>query len=60
MSTREMTGLQAGFYNQADMIRGVQFGLLNYAHDIYGLQIGLFNIAENGYLPAMVFLNGRF
>lgn len=60
MSTSSIVGVQLGFYNQAGYINGVQFGLVNYAKYIYGLQLGLFNIAENGYLPAMVFINGRF
>ena len=60
MSSRSVVGAQVGFYNQAEYINGVQFGLLNYARYIYGLQIGFINIAENGYLPAMVFVNGRF
>ena len=60
MSLRSIVGAQVGFYNQASYINGVQFGLVNYAKYIYGLQIGIFNIAENGFLPAMVFVNGRF
>ena len=60
MSLRSIVGAQVGFYNQASYINGVQFGLVNYAKCIYGLQIGIFNIAENGFLPAMVFVNGRF
>ncbi len=60
MSHRSIVGAQVGFYNQAEYINGVQFGLVNYAKYIYGLQLGIFNIAENGYLPAMVFINGRF
>ncbi len=60
MSSRSVVGAQVGFYNQAEYINGVQFGLVNYAKYIYGLQVGIFNIAENGYLPAMVFVNGRF
>ncbi len=60
MANRYMEGAQIGFYNQADSLSGFQFGLLNYAKNIYGLQLGLINIAENGVLPAMVFVNGRF
>ena len=60
MSVRSIVGAQVGFYNQAEYINGVQFGFVNYAKYIYGLQLGIFNIAENGYLPAMVFINGRF
>lgn len=60
MSTHALEGAQVGFYNQAEYIHGVQFGLVNYARYINGLQIGFINIAENGYLPAMVFVNGRF
>ncbi|MBR2082878.1 MAG: hypothetical protein IJ876_07765 [Elusimicrobiaceae bacterium] len=60
LSSRSVVGAQIGFYNQAEYINGVQFGLVNYAKYIYGLQLGIFNIAENGYLPAMIFINGRF
>ena len=60
MSHRSTVGAQIGFYNQAEYVNGVQFGLVNYAKYIYGLQLGIFNIAENGYLPAMIFVNGRF
>lgn len=60
MSSREIVGMQAGFYNQAKYVNGLQFGLVNYAQYIYGLQLGLINIADNGYLPAMIFVNGRF
>lgn len=56
----QMTGLQWGLYNQADSVTGVQLGLINYAKNIEGLQIGLVNIADNGWLPAMILLNGRF
>lgn len=56
-----ITGVQAGFFNQADYLLGLQFGFVNYARDIErGLQIGLLNIAENGFVPVMVFANGRF
>ena len=60
MANRYLEGAQIGFYNQADSLNGFQLGLLNYAKHIYGLQIGIINIAENGVLPAMVFVNGRF
>ncbi len=60
MSHRSTVGAQIGFYNQAEYINGVQIGFVNYVKYIYGLQLGIFNIAENGYLPAMVFINGRF
>lgn len=55
-------GAQIGFYNQADtLVSGFQIGLLNYARSItQGLQFGLLNIAENGFVPVMVFVNGRF
>ncbi|MBR2865799.1 MAG: hypothetical protein IKC13_05975 [Elusimicrobiaceae bacterium] len=56
----QMTGLQWGLYNQAENVTGLQLGLINYAKNIHGLQIGLVNIADNGFLPAMVLLNGRF
>ncbi len=60
MSGRSVVGAQIGSYNQAEYINGVQIGLVNYAKYIYGLQIGVFNIAENGFLPAMILVNGRF
>jgi len=54
------TGVQWGFFNKAEFIHGAQLGFVNYARTIEGLQIGLINIAENGWFPAMVFVNGRF
>ena len=59
-SLRSVSGVQVGLYNQASYIHGIQFGLVNYAKYIRGLQLGIFNIAENGFLPAMVFINGHF
>jgi hypothetical protein len=58
----EVYGLQFGFYNQADSFKGLQLGLVNYVKNIdVGLQVGLVNIINNnGWLPAMVLLNGRF
>lgn len=54
-------GLQVGFFNQTDFLNGLQFGFVNYARDIdRGLQLGLLNVAENGWVPVMVFANGRF
>lgn len=57
-----VNGAQIGFYNQADtLVSGFQVGFLNYARSItQGLQFGLLNIAENGFVPVMVFVNGRF
>lgn len=57
-----MKGLQWGFYNQAERFTGLQLGFVNYINRIdKGLQIGLVNIIEsNGWLPIMVFVNGRF
>ena len=57
-----MKGLQWGFYNQAETLTGLQLGFVNYINRIdKGLQIGLVNIIENnGWLPIMVFVNGRF
>lgn len=55
-----VTGAQLGFVNVAQYVNGVQLGLFNYAKTIDGLQVGLVNMAENGWLPVMVFLNGRF
>lgn len=53
-------GAQLGFVNYSQDVTGVQFGFVNYAEHIYGIQIGLANIARNGFLPAMIFVNGRF
>ena len=59
--TQSINGAQIAFYNQAEQLHGLQLGFINYAREInQGLQIGLLNIAENGYLPVMVFVNGRF
>lgn len=60
LSNNTIIGAQVGIVNQAEYVKGVQFGILNYARIIEGVQLGLINIAENGYLPAMVFINGRF
>ena len=60
ISLRSVVGAQVGFYNRAEHITGAQLGFVNYARSIRGLQVGIFNIAENGYLPAMIFVNGRF
>ena len=59
---QNMTGLQWGFYNQAERLTGVQLGFVNYTKRINkGLQIGLVNIIEqNGWLPIMVIVNGKF
>ncbi len=54
------TGVQLGFVNYAKSVNGLQFGFVNYTENIYGLQLGLANIAKNGFLPAMIFVNGRF
>lgn len=58
--TDSFTGVQAGLVNYAKSVNGLQWGFVNYTEDIYGLQIGLLNIARNGWLPAMIFINGRF
>ena len=60
--TSSLYGAQVGFYNHADQIvSGFQLGMLNYARSItQGVQLGLLNIAENGFVPVMVFVNGRF
>ena len=55
-----VTGLQAGLFNYANQVTGVQLGLVNYAKAVKGLQLGLVNIAKNGWLPAMIIVNGRF
>ena len=59
---QEMKGVQFGFYNQAETLTGLQFGLVNNSRRVEsGLQIGLVNIIkENGWLPFMVIVNGRF
>lgn len=57
----DLTGLQAGLFNYANEFTGLQLGLVNYAQSINkGLQLGLVNIAKNGWLPAMIIVNGRF
>lgn len=57
----EVIGAQFGIYNQVADLHGLQLGFVNYAkHISKGLQIGLVNIAKNGYLPAMIIVNGRF
>lgn len=60
MNRQELTGLQFGFFNQAEYVKGLQLGFVNYAKTIDGLQVGILNIAENGWFPAMIFVNGRF
>ena len=57
----DVTGVEWGFVNyNKGHLTGVQLGFVNYVNNIKGLQIGLLNIAKNGYLPAMIFINGRF
>lgn len=60
--SNNMKGLQWGFYNQAERLTGLQLGFVNYIKRIdRGLQIGLVNIIEqNGWLPVMVLVNGKF
>lgn len=58
--TQKMRGVQLGAFNYAWHLRGVQFGIVNYAYAIKGLQLGLINICPHAYVPAMVFINGRF
>ncbi len=60
LSTARMRGVQWGVVNHAQQMRGVQLGLVNYAEYIRGVQLGLLNICPHAYLPAMVFINGRF
>ncbi|ACC98202.1 hypothetical protein Emin_0647 [Elusimicrobium minutum Pei191] len=56
-----ITGFQLGFFNMADRFSGLQLGFINYARDIdRGIQLGLVNFAENGFMPVMLFINGRF
>lgn len=57
----EMTGVQFGFVNIAQNLTGLQLAFVNYASNLdKGLQLGLLNICPNGWLPAMVIVNGRF
>lgn len=60
MVGEKMTGVQVGFLNNAENLHGFQLGLINHAKNIYGVQVGLINIAQNGVLPVMIFVNGRF
>ncbi len=58
----EFTGVQWGLVNiSKGNVTGVQFGLVNYTETITGIQLGLVNtIKKNGWLPIMIFINGRF
>ncbi|MDR1123323.1 MAG: hypothetical protein LBL61_01670 [Elusimicrobiota bacterium] len=58
----DLTGFQYGFVNYANSFKGLQLGFVNYINTIdKGLQIGLVNvIRNNGWLPFMVIVNGRF
>ncbi len=58
--TAQMRGVQLGAVNYAHQVRGVQLGLVNYAEYIKGVQLGILNICPHAYLPAMIFINGRF
>ncbi len=58
--SNSFTGGQVGWLNIAKDVKGLQFGFVNYTETIYGLQIGLVNIATKNWLPAMIFINGRF
>lgn len=60
LNRQGLTGVQFGFFNQAEYVKGLQLGFVNYAKTIDGLQVGILNIAENGWFPAMVIVNGRF
>lgn len=60
LSHQYLTGVQFGFYNQAEELHGVQIGFVNNVQTIKGLQVGLVNIAKNGWFPVMVLVNGRF
>lgn len=60
INRQSVTGVQFGFFNQAEYANGLQLGFVNYAKTIDGLQVGILNIAENGWFPAMVIVNGRF
>lgn len=58
----DLLGVQFGFLNYAKNFKGLQLGFINYAERIdVGLQVGLVNvIRSNGWLPVMVFVNGKF
>ncbi len=60
LSERSAAGAQIGFFNQAEYMHVLQYGFIKYAKKIRGLKKGHMNIAENGWFPAMVFVNGRF
>lgn len=56
----KLKGLQLGLINTSNILAGLQIGLINKSSNLSGLQIGLFNIIENGPIPSMIGLNGRF
>lgn len=56
----ETKGVQIGLINLSDRFAGLQLGAINKSCNLTGLQIGLFNIIENGPIPSMIGLNGRF
>jgi len=57
----DMSGVQFGFVNIAQTFTGVQLAFVNYANTLdRGLQLGLLNICPNGWLPAMIIVNGKF
>lgn len=55
------TGLQYGWYNEANEYAGLQLGLVNWAQSMNGLQIGLINvIRKGGWFPVFPIINGSF
>ncbi|WP_428897991.1 hypothetical protein Dip518_000179 [Parelusimicrobium proximum] len=60
--TEDHYGFQWGAVNYAKgTVTGLQLGIVNYAETLdRGLQLGLVNLAKNGWLPVMIFVNGRF
>ena len=57
----EFTGLQYGWYNEANEYAGLQLGLVNWAQSMNGLQIGLINvIRKGGWFPVFPIINGSF
>lgn len=61
VAQNHISGAQLGFFNYAESMKGLQLGFVNYAKYIdKGVQIGLVNFAENGFLPVMILVNGRF
>lgn len=52
--------LQAGVYNEAQVVYGFQIGLINKAKTLHGLQIGLLNFHHDGVFSVSPILNVGF